>query len=252
MDERCYRLAVHPGQQDGLAYLGWEVPNARALQEAFAELEAAGVEPRQGTPDECRDRRVRGLVRCADPLGYPLEFFYGQEIVSRPFHPTRPISGFVAGELGLGHVVLCAPDIGAAAFYTDVLGFRVSDYWGDRMVFLHCNPRHHSLGFGTIGGSFGLTHIMIEARSLDDVGTTLDLCQERGIPIDMGFGRHSNDLMYSFYMESPSGFRVEYGWNGRLVDDATWSVKQLDRASIWGHRRADQAGSVASSRPVGT
>jgi 3,4-dihydroxy-9,10-secoandrosta-1,3,5(10)-triene-9,17-dione 4,5-dioxygenase len=34
------------------------------------------------------------------------------------------------------------------AFYVDLLGFRVSDYWrpgDDDVVFLHCNPRHQSV-----------------------------------------------------------------------------------------------------------
>jgi len=42
--------------------------------------------------------------------------------------------------------------------------------------------------------------------------------------------------MVSFYMQSPSGFEVEYGWGARVVDDSTWQVQQHARGSIWGHR----------------
>ena len=41
----------------------------------------------------------------------------------------------------------------------------------------------------------------------------------------------------SFYMQSPSGFGVEFGFSGRLIDDSTWTVGNYSKASIWGHRR---------------
>ena len=46
--------------------------------------------------------------------------------------------------------------------------------------------------------------------------------------------------MISFYMETPSGFGVEYGWGGRTVDDANWQVTKHDRFSMWGHRRPEK------------
>jgi hypothetical protein len=49
-------------------------------------------------------------------------------------------------------------------------------------------------------------------------------------------GRHSNDRMVSFYAQTPSGFDVEYGWGGRLIDDATWTVTEIEHGTLWGHR----------------
>ena len=42
--------------------------------------------------------------------------------------------------------------------------------------------------------------------------------------------------MVSFYVKTPAGFDIEYGWGGIAVDDATWRVGQYDRPSIWGHK----------------
>src|SRR5712692_3488382 len=61
-DQRSYRLAVHQGQTNRLAYVGWEVPSGAALDEAHRELEDAGAEPRRGSAEECEARHVRGLV----------------------------------------------------------------------------------------------------------------------------------------------------------------------------------------------
>ena len=77
---------------------------------------------------------------------------------------------------------------------------------------------------------------MLQVKALDDVGMTCFLCQDQGVPVARGMGRHTNDHMVSFYMQSPSGFEVEYGWGARVVDDSTWQVQQHTRGSIWGHR----------------
>ena len=54
------------------------------------------------------------------------------------------------------------------------------------------------------------------------------------MPINRTLGRHTNDHMVSFYMASPSGFEVEYGWGARTVDDSTWQVQQHTTGSMWG------------------
>ena len=79
-------------------------------------------------------------------------------------------------------------------------------------------------------------HFMLEANSIDDVGSALDLASKTGVPVVSTLGRHSNDQMVSFYMSTPSGVEVEYGWGGRLVDDATWQVQRHDRGTLWGHK----------------
>ena len=40
----------------------------------------------------------------------------------------------------------------------------------------------------------------------------------------------------SFYVETPAGFDVEVGWNGMLIDEATWCVLEFSGSGeIWGH-----------------
>jgi len=236
MDERAHRLAVHPAAKDGLAYMGWELPSPCDLDQAYRELEEAGLKPARGSEQDCAQRRVAELVKIADPYGNRLELFCGQLNTCETFQPARAIGGFVTGNLGLGHIVLGVSDFGPGKkFYPEVLGLRLSDVVPNRLVFFHCNPRHHSIALGQIGA--GLRHIMLEVTSIDDVGKTYELCQANGVPITKTLGRHSNDLMFSFYMKSPSGFEIEYGTQGRLVDDATWTVQQIDRGSLWGHQR---------------
>jgi hypothetical protein len=67
------------------------------------------------------------------------------------------------------------------------------------------------------------------------VGFAWDLARQRNVEITLDLGRHSNDHMVSFYMRTPSGFEVEYGFGARTVD-ADWTVEQHKTISTWGHR----------------
>jgi hypothetical protein len=52
----------------------------------------------------------------------------------------------------------------------------------------------------------------------------------------MTLGMDSNDHMTSFNAKS-LGLDVEYGGNGREVDNATWTVGHCGATSYWGQRR---------------
>ena len=54
----------------------------------------------------------------------------------------------------------------------------------------------------------------------------------------MSLGRHSGDYVTSFYTWNPSGFMVEYGWGGQVIDDSTWKpFERKHGPSLWGHDR---------------
>jgi 3,4-dihydroxy-9,10-secoandrosta-1,3,5(10)-triene-9,17-dione 4,5-dioxygenase len=256
MDDFPARLVVVPGEQDRLLASGWEVAGEAELAGVGRALDEAGVAVKAGTPAELAERRVGQMLRFDDPAGNALEVFCGAALEHRPAvspYGTR----FVTGLLGLGHVVLPASDGEAALrFYTDVLGFRLRDsmrmapelfgqpaggppLW---MRFLGCNPRHHSLALAPFPAPAGIVHLMIETASLDDVGRAMDRCARRGARMSAALGRHANDLMVSFYLATPGGFDIEYGTDGRLVDDATWVSRETTAISLWGHRFAAPGG----------
>lgn len=237
MDDRHHRIAIEPGSQAGGSCAGWEVADAAALDAAAGDLEAAGFVVTEGTKAELENRRVAAMVHTLDPAGHRVELFSGADSGDGDFTPGRDISGFVTGNLGLGHIVLMVPELEPALrFYQDVLGFRVSDYMTSpfKATFLHTNPRHHSLALLEVGVS-ALHHFMVELSDIDDVGRGYDLVQSEGIEVARTLGRHTNDRMISFYARTPSGFEVEYGWGGHLVDDASWEPSELTATSSWGH-----------------
>lgn len=249
MDDFPARLVIVPGTQDRLAASGWETADAAALQDVRDRLEAAGVPYKEGTAEELADRRVDGLISFEDPSGNTLEAFHGVALQHRrvvsPYGHT-----FVTGEQGLGHVVLSTKDDEAALrFYRDVLGFRLRDSmrlppqlvgrpadgasaW---LRFFGCNPRHHSLAFLPMPTPSGIVHLMIEVESADDVGLCHDRALRRKVPMSATLGRHVNDLMLSFYMKTPGGFDIEFGCEGRQVEDESWIARESTAVSLWGH-----------------
>jgi 3,4-dihydroxy-9,10-secoandrosta-1,3,5(10)-triene-9,17-dione 4,5-dioxygenase len=249
MDDFPARLVIIPGEQDRLLASGWEAETEAGLQEVAARLEAAGVSYKEGSADELAERRVTGLITFDDPSGNTLEVFHGVALQHR--RVVSPYGHrFVTGEQGLGHVVLSTrDDEEALRFYRDVLGFRLRDSmrlppelvgrpsdgppaW---LRFFGCNPRHHSLAFLPMPTPSGIVHLMVEVGEADDVGLCLDRARRHKVPMSATLGRHVNDLMLSFYMKTPGGFDVEFGTEGRQVDDGDWIARESTAVSLWGH-----------------
>lgn len=248
MDDFPARLVIVPGERDRLSEAGWECANASGLQDVRDRLDVEGVPYKEATQAELADRRVDEMIRFADPSGNCLEVFCGAALEHRrvvsPYGHT-----FVTGDQGLGHVVLsCRDDAEALHFYRDVLGFKLRDSmrlppqlvgrpadgppaW---LRFFGCNPRHHSLAFMPAPTPSGIVHLMVEVGNSDDVGLCLDRALRRKVPMSASLGRHVNDLMLSFYMKTPGGFDVEFGCEGRQVDD-DWIARESTAVSLWGH-----------------
>lgn len=242
MDARLWRFEVVPGEADTVAVIGWEVPGRRDLDEFAERLQAAGYAVKEGDESLRRERQVSGLIRFQDPDGNDVELFYGQRKSHEPFvSPTG--ARFLTGDAGLGHVMQIVGDYRRhTELYTEVLGFRVSDYMDigetEAGTFLHTNPRHHSMAYASMPGIRPkIGHIMLEVDDMNVVGRALDKVLAGEAELASTLGRHTNDQMTSFYVKTPSNFEIEYGYDGLLVDDSTWVPARWSIAHFWGHQR---------------
>lgn len=238
LDERAWRIAVEQGDTDGLAYLGLEVAGPEAFAALSARLEAAGVVLSPGDAALAHDRGVAAVTCFVDPDGNRVEIFWGA--AEGPAFASPAGTRFLAGATGTGHVLLRATDaVATAAFYADLLGFRLTDYIAlgpsASARFLRCNARHHSIALVDALGGVGLEHMMVEVETLDDLGCAYDRALGAGAEIVNSIGRHSNDLMVSFYLRAPGGISIEYGWGGRTIGEDWTATEFHGSGDLWGH-----------------
>ena len=240
MDDRPHRVSVRSGPKDRLSYVGWGVRDASELGSLCDVLSKAGSELTPATEEELADRRVQEMVWCLDPSGFRVELFHSPIQDHQRFISPVGVERFVTGDMGLGHVVLLADHYEESfEFYTQKLGFRLSDSMvldGRPLRFLRCNPRHHSLALAPHHSS-RLAHFMLETSTIDEVGYCIERCQENDVELAQTLGRHTNDMMLSFYMRAPRGYEVEFGCDGLRVDDDSWKTQEITAVSFWGHRR---------------
>ncbi|HEV8678990.1 MAG TPA: VOC family protein [Stellaceae bacterium] len=138
----------------------------------------------------------------------------------------------------IGHVVVNVRDVARSVrFYSEVLGFEVSDIYPDAMVpggmaFLRCNPDHH--GIALVGSAtqaaenVELNHIAFEVATLDEVLRARDHLRQHGVEIDFE-GRRRAGCQLAVEFRDPDNHRLEIYWgidqigsNGRARAPEEW------------------------------
>jgi catechol 2,3-dioxygenase len=149
-----------------------------------------------------------------------------------------PPAGLPFGIAKLGHVVLKVRDLQrSVAFYTGVLGFRVSDVYTDTMmkggmVFLRCNTDHHCLAL--VGGADSdasareLHHLAFEVPTLDEVLRARDHLRKHGVKVDYE-GRRRAGCQVAVEFRDPDNHFLEIFWgldqvgsDGRVRPPQEW------------------------------
>lgn len=246
-DDRAHRIIVTPGPANDATFIGVEAVDAAAFDATVTRLGSAGFAVSDGNDDDAAERHVRRLARTTAPWGVAVEVVEGLEAASAPYSSRLVPGGFVTEGVGFGHVVFATTAFDEShRFLTDGLGLVQSDWLemevmeGVELVvrFFHCNARHHTVAIAKAPFDLPqkLHHLMVETRDRDDVGAAFDRVWAGDLAIPNGLGRHDNDGMFSFYVQSPAGFQVEVGHGGRLITDDWDDNRRYDRISTWGHQ----------------
>lgn len=160
---------------------------------------------------------------------------------------TVPPKGMPFQIRRLGHIVLQVTDLErSVAFYTQVLGFKVSDVYPEAlvpggMVFLRCHTDHHSLAL--VGAGKGqaqnteLNHFAFEVATLDEVVRARDRLRAHNVQIDFE-GRRRAGCQIAVEFRDPDNHSVEIYWGldqvgseGTVRPSNEWhGVKSLEEA----------------------
>jgi len=245
-DGRVHRVIVEEGPANDATFVGLEAGSPDAFERAVERARSAGTSVTEGTASDAAARRVEQLVRIDAPWGVPVELVYGLAAAPEPFDSPLVPGGFVTKDQGFGHVVFVTSDLDTCdRFAREALGFAQTDWLEADLGglpltvrFYHCNPRHHSLALGAapIELPQKLHHVMVETVSQDNVGRAFDRAWSAGLPIANALGKHDNDKMFSFYVVTPAGFQLEFGYGARTVDEPWREDRRYERISEWGHQ----------------
>jgi catechol 2,3-dioxygenase-like lactoylglutathione lyase family enzyme len=195
--------------------IGFSADGRADVDAIFVKAQAAGAKV-IAEPGPAEGPAGGYACRFFDPEGRALEVICEG---SRRVH--RTLAKGEAIPLGISHIVLHSPDIRKLeAFYEDALGFRLSDWIGEFMVFLRCNTAHHRLAI--LPGPPTLNHIAFDVSSIDEMMRGLARMHESNVTLTWGPGRHTAGNNTFSYFLTPNGNAVEYTSDLEEVDDESW------------------------------
>lgn len=139
----------------------------------------------------------------------------------------------------LGHVVVGSIDQDAShRFFTDGLGFKITDHVPGLASFMRCSTDHHNVLVQQAPANF-LHHTAWEVDDVDEVGrgatAMLEGHPERHV---WGLGRHHLGSNFFWYLKDPAGnFSEYYSDIDCIIDEQLWKPAVLEGAKglySWG------------------
>jgi 2,3-dihydroxybiphenyl 1,2-dioxygenase len=249
MDAHQRRLIICQGSAEDLVALGWQVRDEATLQVLLQRLQEHQIRYEQISGAEAVLRGVQSFWRLIGPKGLPLELFTQALTTDAPLKMLT--SSFVTGDGGMGHVAITSrrPEK-MLRFWQEIFDARISDRITEDLAgvtldiaFLRLNERHHSIAIAATRGvrldpiNTTVQHMNMLATTVDDLSEAYQRLRGMGYEMAHEIGQHPNDKELSFYVISPSGFEIEYGWNALTVDDeANWQPTHYHGISLWGHK----------------
>jgi catechol 2,3-dioxygenase-like lactoylglutathione lyase family enzyme len=194
---------------------------------------------RHGIKAERRNDTVPGIgetLSFEDPNGTTMDIFTEAEFLPEDHTPK----GFVP--LKLGHLCFKVKDIQEVVrFYSDVLGFRVSDWRQDFFVFMRCSPDHHTVNFA-MSDKIKMHHIAYELKDKAEILRACDFLGRNGYQLVWGPGRHIiGDNVFTYHRD-PDGHIIELYTELARIDSEElgffvprpWREDRPYKPTVWG------------------
>ncbi len=131
----------------------------------------------------------------------------------------------IAAGTRIGHVHLRVADLDRAlGFYCGVLGFEITQRYGEQAVFISAGGYHHHIGLNTWEsrdasppppGHTGLYHAAILYPTREDLGDALRRLRAAGVAVT---GAADHGVSQALYLDDPDGNGVELYWDRPLAE----------------------------------
>ena len=174
-DAQPHCLELHEGDQR-LDHIAFEVTDVDAAAGALADTAAV-------TTEGVDSPGYASAIAFTDPEANTVRLVAGAQpstavaASSRVFRPRK-----------IGHVGVKGSDLaGLVDFYTTHVGFRLSDWIGEQVVFLRCNPEHHALVFVAEAPEVSsVHHVAYEVPSWEGFADQADILAANGVERRLG------------------------------------------------------------------
>jgi catechol 2,3-dioxygenase-like lactoylglutathione lyase family enzyme len=216
-------LDIRGGDQNALGRISFAVGSPREVDDAARSLHRIGV-PVLREPGPLDHAGGGYGLRLVDPEGRIVELSADTNAV-----PVQEPAGRRAIPRKIAHVVLNTTDIErTAAFYTQVLGMKISDWSERQMTFLRCNSDHHVIALNQAPWT-SVNHIAYEMPSIDHFMRGIGSLRAHGISPQWGPGRHGpGDNTFSYFTD-PAGLVCEYTSEVAQIDEDSWLCRTWRR-----------------------
>jgi catechol 2,3-dioxygenase-like lactoylglutathione lyase family enzyme len=196
-------LSLHQSHRRGLHHIAYAMAADDAVRRAASSLKQAGVHVID-EPHELNEPGGGYGVRFVDPEGRCIELSSSVAAQKNGWHSK------VVEPRSICHIVVNTPDIERISnFYTNVLGFRISDWSGQQMAFLRTDSKHHNISFN-VAPHVSVNHIAYLVSGIDEVMKGISNLRKHGIEPAWGPGRHGPGNNIFCYFKDPFGYVAEY------------------------------------------
>ena len=250
-----HSVVLHESEQPGFARCGWMLDGEGEFARLHATLDEHGVGWEDIPADECAARLLARGTRLVVPhLEATWEYYLPTaRLKEGRFKPT------VALIARLGHVVFRTINYeSTVAFFTDVLGFRISDDVGEQVTLMrpYGSRYHHGVGLARSEENV-FHHLNFMVTEIDDIGRGLHRFNASGAPIVYGPGRHPASSSVFLYFLDPDGITLEYSYGMEQFGDEDYRAHRIfplvpESSDSWGSPRdprMSQRGVIESHHP---
>ena len=126
----------------------------------------------------------------------------------------------VPAQTRIGHIHLKVSDLNRSlAFYVGLLGFEITQMYGDQAAFISAGGYHHHIGLNTWQSKgapsapaygVGLYHTAIVYPTRKDLAFILKRLRQHGYPLT---GASDHGVSEALYLDDPDGNGVELYWD---------------------------------------
>ncbi len=228
-----HNIVISQESESYLKTVGYQLNGEQSLKDVQKQLSNHFVS------SEIQQDAVAGIPEILvlkDPEGYTLHL-YNEMAFSKVgykevgIHPHK-----------LGHIALGASDPNRMIqFYKEVLGFKFTDYIGDKAAFLTCNQDHHTLNISNIQKNV-MHHIAFELHDASHHVESGDRLAQRDMPIVWGPSRHTAGHNLASYHHDPDLNLIElytdmdqYIAELDYFDPRPWHKELPLRPKVWDH-----------------